>query len=236
LSRWLRLSLGIQPMTYARSQRSLTSSRLLPQLMYISHKETVLYELYEGGGRARTEARTEREIVEAAAARGVEVVRQHRVHLAKLYRVSHTLPNPVARELAPRTTRTLQYQKCAPPSASQAYGKPVRGGSNPSPKRSGPADSALPVEIHLSSRGWGERATRRRGGTSRLTGYEPGRTKEAKWNATSRRLGTSSHRSPWRVRVGGRTARTAYPQSREPNPGHTRERCSNPGPRRSGPV
>jgi hypothetical protein len=38
---WLRLSLGIQPMTYARSQRSLTSSRLLPQLMYSTHKEAV---------------------------------------------------------------------------------------------------------------------------------------------------------------------------------------------------
>src|SRR5919198_897041 len=42
LSRWLRLSLGIQPLTYAHLQRSLTSSRLLSQLMYTNHKETVL--------------------------------------------------------------------------------------------------------------------------------------------------------------------------------------------------
>src|ERR671930_2354969 len=42
LSRWLKLSLGIQPLTYARLQRSLTSSRLLSQLMYTNHKETVL--------------------------------------------------------------------------------------------------------------------------------------------------------------------------------------------------
>src|ERR671931_1101768 len=42
LSRWLRLSLGIQPLTYARLQRSLTSSRLLSQLRYTNHKETVL--------------------------------------------------------------------------------------------------------------------------------------------------------------------------------------------------
>jgi hypothetical protein len=53
--------------------------------------------LYEGGGEARTEARTEREIVEAVARRGVEVVRQRRVHLARLYWISHTLPNPKAR-------------------------------------------------------------------------------------------------------------------------------------------
>src|SRR5919197_647799 len=45
LSRWLRLSLGIQPLTYAHLQRSLTSSRLLSQLMYTNHKETVV----EGG-------------------------------------------------------------------------------------------------------------------------------------------------------------------------------------------
>src|ERR687887_195125 len=42
LSRWLKLSVGIQPLTYARLQRSLTSSRLLSQLMYTNHKETVL--------------------------------------------------------------------------------------------------------------------------------------------------------------------------------------------------
>src|ERR671931_564236 len=42
LSRWLKLSLGIQPLTYAHLQRSLTSSRLLSQLMYTNHKETVL--------------------------------------------------------------------------------------------------------------------------------------------------------------------------------------------------
>jgi hypothetical protein len=53
--------------------------------------------LYEGGGEARIEARTEREIIEAVARRGVEVVRQHRVHLARLYRVSHTLLNPKTR-------------------------------------------------------------------------------------------------------------------------------------------
>jgi hypothetical protein len=55
--------------------------------------------LYGGGRGDRTEARTEREIVEAAA-RGVEVVRQHRVHLARLYRVLHTLPNPMARDVS----------------------------------------------------------------------------------------------------------------------------------------
>src|SRR5919198_3982576 len=43
-SRWLRLSLDIQPLTYAHLQRSLTSSRLLSQLMYTNHKETVLEE------------------------------------------------------------------------------------------------------------------------------------------------------------------------------------------------
>jgi hypothetical protein len=37
--------------------------------------------------------------------------------------------------------------------ASPAQDKPVRGGSNPGPKRSGPADGALPVEVHLRS--WG---------------------------------------------------------------------------------
>src|SRR5919201_3779105 len=42
LSRWLKLSIGIQPLTYAHLQRSLTSSRLLSQLMYTNHKETVL--------------------------------------------------------------------------------------------------------------------------------------------------------------------------------------------------
>jgi hypothetical protein len=39
----------------------------------------------------RTEPRTEYEIVQAAAARAVEVVRQHRAHLATLYRISHKL-------------------------------------------------------------------------------------------------------------------------------------------------
>jgi hypothetical protein len=47
----------------------------------------ILYELYEGEG----ETRTEREIVEAVARRRVELVRQHRAHLARLYRISHTL-------------------------------------------------------------------------------------------------------------------------------------------------
>src|SRR5919198_1158272 len=51
LSRWLRLSLGIQPQTYARLQRSLTSSRLLSQLMYTNHKETV-YGIGSGGSPA----------------------------------------------------------------------------------------------------------------------------------------------------------------------------------------
>jgi hypothetical protein len=47
----------------------------------------MLYELYEGGEGGRTD----REIVEAAPARGAEVVRQHRAYLARLYRISHTL-------------------------------------------------------------------------------------------------------------------------------------------------
>jgi hypothetical protein len=73
--------------------------------------------LYEGGGETRTEARTKREIVEAAAARGVEVVRQHRVHLARLYRVSYALPNPETRATEPRTDRTDRTaypQSCEP--------------------------------------------------------------------------------------------------------------------------
>jgi hypothetical protein len=40
--------------------------------------------------------------------------------------------------------------------ASSAQDTPVRGGSNPGPKRSGPADGALPVEVHLRS--WGRGA------------------------------------------------------------------------------
>ena len=48
----------------------------------------------------------------------------------------------------------------------------------------------------------GESATKRGGGTNRLTGYEPARTKEANWNATSRKLGTISHRTPRCAREG----------------------------------
>jgi hypothetical protein len=44
-----------------------------------------------GEGEACTEACAERDIVEAVARRRVELVRQHRAHLARLYRISHTL-------------------------------------------------------------------------------------------------------------------------------------------------
>src|SRR5919197_3640505 len=53
LSRWLKLSVGIQPLTYAHLQRSLTSSRLLSQLMYTNHKETVLRPRGDREPRAR---------------------------------------------------------------------------------------------------------------------------------------------------------------------------------------
>jgi hypothetical protein len=73
-------------------------------------------------------------------------------------------------------------------------------------------------------RGCGESATRRRGGTNRLTGYEPARTKKP----SRMPLPGGLVRSPTEPRnareMEPRTARTAYPQSCEPNPGHTRER------------
>jgi hypothetical protein len=43
-----------------------------------------------------------------------------------------------------------------PRAASPTQDTPVRGGSNPGPKRSGAVDGALPVEVHLRS--WGRGA------------------------------------------------------------------------------
>jgi hypothetical protein len=54
------------------------------------------------------------------------------------------------RAKAPRTkVRAMHLQR-----RELSPGTPVAGGSNPGPKRSGPADGALPVEVHLRS--WGK--------------------------------------------------------------------------------
>jgi hypothetical protein len=65
--------------------------------------------------------------------------RRARRHLVQIVQIVHLVQECV---------------RCTSSVASSAQDTPVAGGSNPGPKRSGPADGALPVEVHLRS--WGK--------------------------------------------------------------------------------
>jgi hypothetical protein len=135
-------------------------------------------------------------------------------------------PKPMARAQASRTNRTPRTKVHAAHLQRHALNPRHASGRwlNPGPKRSGPADGALPVEVHLRSRGRGKAQSGAevvRPGSypvSRVVPKKPSRMP----------LPGGLVRSPTEARdaraKAPRTARTAYPQSREPNPGHTRER------------
>jgi hypothetical protein len=188
----------------------------------------MLYELFEGGGRLVQRlvrsARSSRLPLGAGSrwcastkytspgSTGFHIPyrtprRARRKHLVQLVQLVHF-------NIKMRTSRV----------ASPAQDKPEEGGL--SKVRTG-QERLMALFLSRSTSvpgGCGERATRRRGGTNRLTGYEPARTKKP----SRMPLPGGLVRSPTEPRnareMEPRTARTAYPQSREPNLGHIRER------------
>jgi hypothetical protein len=72
--------------------------RDLSQQVRQATNDGLVRSLVRGEEGDRTD-RTDREIVQAAAARGVEVVRQHRIHLEGLQRISSTLARDIERHV-----------------------------------------------------------------------------------------------------------------------------------------
>jgi hypothetical protein len=110
--------------------------------------------------------------------------------------------------------------------ASSAQDTPVAGGSNPGPKRLGPADGALPVEVHLRS--WGKERDQSGAEVVRPGSYPVSRVVPKKPSrmllpgGLVRTLPKPETRA--RAHRGVVPLVLCTPQSREPNPGHTPER------------
>jgi hypothetical protein len=128
--------------------------------------------------------------------------------------------------------------RCTSSVANSAQDTPVAGGSNPGPKRSGPADGALPVEVHLRS--WGKERDQSGAEVVRPRSYPVSRFVPKK--PSRMLLPGGLVRTPPKPKTRAcahrgvvplvlRTPRAASPTQDTPVRGG-----SNPGPRRSGAV